>query len=121
MNVRGLTTLSQYSIDNYMADDIKNIIEQANESLREDIKGVGITIEAVQSDVKHVVEAVDTHTRQIKELQEDMGSLKKDTAEMKDDVAAIKTTLEAVNLVELKQELTDLKKRVEELEANQKR
>ena len=48
-----------------MADDIKKIIEESGEQtrkeiggLRQDIKDVGILVEAVQSDVTHIAEAV---------------------------------------------------------------
>ena len=52
-----------------MADDIKKVIEQATEQIREDIKGVGITVEAVQSDVQHISEAVDSHSHQLGQLE----------------------------------------------------
>jgi len=95
-----------------MADDIKKI-KDTPKSKRE----FGVVLESIDSNVKHIVEAVDTHTKQLGRLEKRVENLES----MKDDVAAIKTTLEAVNLLDLKLELTDLKKRVEELEANQKR
>ena len=107
-----MTPSAKHSIDNYMADNIKKIKDTPKKQ-----REFGVVLESIDSNVKHIVEAVDTHTKQLGRLEKRVENLES----MKDDVAAIKTTLEAVNLFELKQELTDLKKRVEELEANQKR
>ena len=101
-----------------MADDIKKIIEESGEQtrkeiggLRQDIKDVGILVEAVQSDVTHIAEAVDTHTKQIKEIDQRLQKVEKDVTEVKDDVAVIKV---AVGMAEGEK---PLKQRVEELEA----
>ncbi len=100
------------SYQEYMADDIKKVIEEATEQIREDIKGVGIQVEEVQSDVQQIAEAVDSHSRQLGQLEPMQESL----TQVQSDVAVVKTTLEQVSLVDLKQDLSDLKKRVTNLE-----
>lgn len=100
-----------------MADDIKKIIQDtATETAKRVNQNLGVLMEDIQSDVKHILETVDTHTSQIKELRTDVGAIKNDMVQMKDDIAVIKTALEQVNLVEMKQDIIDLKKRVEDLE-----
>ncbi len=71
----------------------------------------GVILESIDSNVKQTLELVHTHTKQITELQKDVGSLQKDLTEVKDDVAVIKV---AVGVVEGEK---PLKQRVEELEA----
>ena len=107
-----LTSCPEKAMKEYMADGVKKVIEQATEQIREDIKGVGITVEAVQSDVQHISEAVDSHSRQLERLE----PMQKTLAQVKSEVDVVKSTLEQVNLVDLKQEVSDLKKRVEDLE-----
>ena len=107
-----------------MADDIKKIIEDTVletskhhtrylQSLSTDVRDLGVVMEDVQSDVKHIAEAVDTHTQQLERLEPMQGTLE----QVRADVDVVKTTLEQVSLVDLKQELGDLKKRVEEIES----
>ena len=73
----------------YMAENIKKIIEEAAEGLRQDIRQVGINVEAVQSDVKQVLEGVEVHTQQLERLQ----GVPEDVEHVRDDVEAIKVTL----------------------------
>ena len=68
----------------------------------------GVILESIDSNVRHIVEVVDTHTKQIAQLQSDTGSLKRDMAQVKDDVAVIKVTFESVNLVDLKERVVVL-------------
>ena len=104
-----------------MAEDIKKIIKDTAQETAKEVEGrLGVLIEAVQSDVKHVVEAVDTHTKQIAQLQNDVGSLKKDMTQVKDDVTAVKVTLESANLLDSRQQFADLQKRVVVLESKEK-
>lgn len=102
------------SYEEYMADDIKKIIEEATGQIREDIKGVGIQVEAVQSDVQHIAEAVDSHTDQLGRLE----AMPETLSQVKTDVEAMKVTL--VDLVGLRHMVADLQKRVEDLEAKAK-
>ena len=92
-----------------MADDLKKRIKDVPKGTRE----FGVVLESIDSNVKHIVEVVDTHTKQIAQLQNDAGSLKKDMAQVKDDVAVIKVTFESVNIL-------DLKGRVSVLESKEK-
>jgi archaellum component FlaC len=73
-------------IQNYMADNLKKIIEVAIEGLRKDIKEVGVKVEAVQSDLSQVLEGVETHNQQLERLDATLETVR-------DDVEAIKVTL----------------------------
>mgnify|MGYP001612248224 CR=1 FL=1 len=75
-----------------MADDIKKIIEEATEGLRKDIREVGVKVEAVQSDVKQVLEGVETHTQQLERIESRLTNLEP----VRDDVEAIKVTVEGI-------------------------
>ena len=75
-----------------------------------------ILMEDIQADVKKVLEATDTHTKQLERLEPMQETLDR----VKADVDVVKTTIEQVSLLDLKQELSDLKQRVEELEAKTK-
>lgn len=78
-----------------MAGSIKRIIQDAaTETAKRDDQDLGVGIEAIQSNVKHILDAVDTHTRQIGQLQADMGALKKNTKQLKDDVTVIKLAVQ---------------------------
>ena len=105
-------SLSQFSSFLGTTSDDINSYRAATEQIHQDIKGVGIKVEAVQSDVQHISEAVDSHSRQLERLE----PMQKTLAQVKSEVDVVKTTLEQVNLVDLKQEVSDLKKRVEDLE-----
>ena len=103
-----------------MADDIKKLIEESGEktrkeigTLRQDINEVGVLVEAVQSDVKHIAETVDIHTKQLERLE----PMEETLEEVKADVDAMKITLEAVNLMDLKQQVANLQKRMTAVEA----
>mgnify|MGYP001568944869 CR=1 FL=1 len=72
-----------------MADGIKKRIKDVPKETRE----FGVILESIDSNVKHIVEVMDTHTKQITALQEDVTSLKQDMGQVKDDVSAIKVTL----------------------------
>jgi hypothetical protein len=77
----------------------------------------GVILESIDSNVKHVVEAVDTHTKQLGRLEKRVENLES----MKDDVAAIKVTL-GIMKNDLKQkvdreEFVALEERVNRLEA----
>ena len=49
----------------------------------------GVVLESIDSKVQHIVEAVDTHTKQLERLE----GVPDTIAEMKDDTQAIKVTL----------------------------
>jgi archaellum component FlaC len=77
----------------------------------------GVILESIDSNVKHVVEAVDTHTKQLERLQ----GLPQDVEQIRDDVEAIKVTL-GIMKNDLKQkvdreEFAALEERVNRLEA----
>ena len=76
-----------------------------------------ILLEDIQTDVKKVLEATDTHTQQLGRMEGTVEEVQETLAQVKSDVDAVKTTLEQVNLVDLKQEVSDLRKRVEEIES----
>ena len=98
-----------------MADDIKKIIQDtATETAKRVNQALGVLMEDMQSDVKHILETVDTHTQQLDRLDTTVGGIQESLGQLKTDMDAVKTTLEQVNLVDLKQEVSDLKKRVEE-------
>ena len=73
-----------------MADDLKKRIKDAPKKNRE----FNVLLESIDSNVKHIVEAVDTHTEQLKRLEGVPDKL--DRIEGRLDV--IETTLESVNL-----------------------
>ena len=76
----------------------------------------GVILESIDSNVKHIVEVVDTHTRQLKLLEGVPDKLEKIEARL--DV--IETTLESVNLPVLKQKFISLEKRVAVLESKER-
>ena len=73
----------------------------------------GVILESIDSNVKHIVEAVDSHTNQLNRLEDRVENLEP----MKDDVVVIKTTLAAANLPALHQKVIDLGQRIINLEA----
>ena len=75
-----------------MADDIKKIIEEATEGLRKDIREVGVTVEAVQSDVKQVLEGVEVANQRLDRLEE----LPEKVDALRDDVEVIKVTVQTI-------------------------
>jgi len=79
---------------------------------------VEILLEDIQGNVKQVLEATDTHTKQLHRLEGAVGEVQETLGSVQADVEAVKTTL--VDLVGLRQVVADLKKRVEELEAKAK-
>ena len=95
-----------------MADDLKKRIKDAPKKNRE----FNVLLESIDSNVKHIVEAVDTHTEQLKRLEGVPDKLEKMDARL----AAIETTLESVNLPMFKQKFIALEKRVAQLEAKEK-
>lgn len=73
----------------------------------------GVILESIDSNVKQTLELVHTHTKQIKELHKDVGSMKKDMTQVKDDVAVIKLALEGTESEKpLKQRVADLELKV---------
>ena len=100
-----------------MADDIKQIIEEATEGLRKDIREVGVNVEAVQSDMKQVLEGVEAHTQQLERIEKQTENIEP----IQDDIEAIKATL-GIMKNDLKQkvdrdEFVALERRVGTLEA----
>lgn len=77
-----------------MVADLKKRIKDTPEKSRE----FGVILESIDSNVKHIVEVVDTHTEQLKRLEGVPDKL--DKIEVRLDV--IETTLESVNLPVLK-------------------
>lgn len=75
-----------------MADDIKKIIEETTAGLRKDIREVGVKVEAVQSDMKQVLEGVETHTQQLERMENQISKLEP----MQDDIEAIKVTMDTM-------------------------
>ena len=73
-----------------MADDLKKRMKDAPKKNRE----FGVLLESIDSNVKHIVGEVDTHTEQLKRLEGVPDKL--DRIEGRLDV--IETTLESVNL-----------------------
>ena len=74
----------------------------------------GVILEDIDSNVRHIVEAVDTHTTLLARLEKRVENLEP----LKDDVAAIKATLEGTETEKpLKQRVGDLEKRTDMLEA----
>ena len=104
------------SYEEYTADDIKKIIQDtATETAERVNQDLGVIMEDMQSDVKHILETGDTHTQQLYRLDTTVGGIQESPGQLKTDMDAVKTTLEQVNFVDLKQEVSDLKKRVEDL------
>lgn len=104
------STWLQYII---MAGDLKKRIKDVPKKSRE----FGVILENIDSNVKHIVEVVDTHTEQLKRLEGVPDKLEK--IESRLDV--IETTLESVNLPMWKQKFIALEKRVSTLESKQQR
>ena len=78
-----------------MPDDIKTIIQEtAKETAKVVSQDLGVAFEGIQSDVQHIVEAVDTHTRQLQRL----APIEETLDQLKTDMGVVKTTLEQVNL-----------------------
>src|SRR3989344_4188443 len=73
-----------------MAEDIKQIIEEATEGLRKDIREVGANVEAVQSDMKQVLEGVEAHTQQLERIEKQTEKIEP----IQDDIEAIQATLD---------------------------
>ena len=80
----------------------------------------GVILESIDSNVKHIVEAVDTHTKQITDLQKQTGRIETRVENMDTRLAVIETTLESVNLPVLRQKFIALEKRVSVLESKGK-
>ena len=99
-----------------MADNLKKKIKRVPQNQRE----FGVVLESIDSNVKHIVEAVDTHTKQIAEIQKQTGGMETKLGKMDARLAAIETTLESVNLPMLKQKFIGLEKRVEALESKRR-
>ena len=76
----------------------------------------GVILESIDSNVKHIVEAVDAHTNQLKRLEGVPDKLDKMDARLD----AMETILESVNLPALKQKVLTLEKRLDSLEAKVK-
>ena len=77
----------------------------------------GVILESIDSNVKHVVETVDDHTRQIKEMDQRLKKVEENLNEVKDDVAVIKVGVGATEGEKpLKQRIGDLEKRTDMLE-----
>ena len=74
---------------------------------------LGVVLESIDSNVQHIVEAVDTHTIQLELLAGVPDKLDK----MDDRLAAMETILESVNLPVLKQKIAALEKRMAAVEA----
>lgn len=82
-----------------MADDIKQIIQKANEGLRremremrKDIGGVGVKVEAVQSELKTVAEGVVVANQRLDRLEPLVEKVEAITV----DVEVIKVTVEGI-------------------------
>ena len=73
----------------------------------------GVILESIDSKVQHIVEVVDTHTKQLERLE----PMEEALEQVKTDVDAMKTTLEEVNLMDLKQQVADLQKRMAAVES----
>lgn len=95
-----------------MAGDLKGKIKDIPKKSRE----FGVILESIDSNVKYIVEVVDTHTEQLKRLEGVPDRL--DRIEARLDV--IETTLESVNLPMLKQKFIALEKRVTILESKRR-
>lgn len=99
-----------------MADDLKKRIKNTPKEGRQ----FGVVLESIDSNVKHIVEAVDTHTKQIGELQKQTGRIETRLEKMDTRLSVIETTLESVNLPVLKQKFISLEKRVAVLESKER-
>ena len=104
-----------------MADDIKKIIQDTAKATAKEVnQDLGVKMEALQSDMKQVLEGVETNTQQLERLQ----TLPEDVEHIRDDVEAIKVTMGIIKN-DLKQkvdreEFVALEQRVVQLEARQK-
>lgn len=83
--------------------------------MADDLK-IGVVLESIDSNVKHIVEVVDTHTEQLKLLEGVPDKL--DKIDVRLD--AIETTLESANIVDLKEQVADIQGRVAVLESKEK-
>jgi len=99
-----------------MADSIKKRIKSVPKGPRE----FGVILESIDSNVKHIVEVVDTHTKQITDLQKQTGRIETRVENIDTRLAVIETTLESVNLPVLKQKFIALEKRVAVLESKER-
>jgi hypothetical protein len=101
-----------------MAEDIKKIIQDTAKATAKEVnQDLGVKMEALQSDMKQVLEGVETNTQQLERLQ----GLPQDVEQIRDDVEAIKVTL-GIMKNDLKQkvdreEFAALEERVNRLEA----
>ena len=79
-----------------MVDDIKKIIKDTAKATAKEVRHeFDIVIEDLErGTLKAIREELGTHTKQIRELQKDVGSLKKDIGEMKNDVTVIKLAVQ---------------------------
>ena len=80
----------------------------------------GVVLESIDSNVKHIVEAVDLHTKQIAQLQKQSSRTETKLEKMDASLTAIETTLESVNLPMFRQKFVALEKRVEALESKER-
>jgi hypothetical protein len=60
--------------------------------LRKEIREVGVTVDAIQSDLKQVLEAVDIHTQQLERIEKQTEKIEP----MQDDIEAIKVTTQNI-------------------------
>ena len=101
-----------------MAEDIKKIIQETAKATAQEVnQDLGVKLEALQADMKQVLEGVETNTQQLERLQ----TLPEDVEHIRYDVEAIKVTLGIIKN-DLKQkvdreELAALEERVTRLEA----
>lgn len=95
-----------------MVGDLKRKMRNVPRKNRE----FGVILESIDSNVKYIVEVVDTHTEQLKRLEDVPERLDKIEARL--DI--IETTLESVNLPVIKQRVLSLEKRVTALEAKER-
>jgi hypothetical protein len=76
-----------------MADDIKKIIQDvARATAQEMNQDLGVKMEALQSDMKQVLEGVEAHTQQLNRIEKQTEKIEP----MQDDIEAIKVTLDTV-------------------------
>ena len=94
-----------------MVNNIKKI-----KNIPKNQREFGVVLESIDSNVKHIVEAVDIHTEQLKRLEDVPDKLEK----IEDRLDVIEITLESVNLPVLKQKFAALEKRVEILESRER-
>lgn len=76
-----------------MSDDIKKIIKDVAKATAQEVnQDLGVKMEALQSDIKQVLEGVETHTQQLKRIENQMEKFEP----MQDDIEAIKVTVESI-------------------------